>query len=128
MGAAGETKSTNADFLRYCLKRVWMAEGASEEHGDAGVARHAALAHEAHVGDQGQEEEQNADSQEGQESDEGQEAASEAPKTVELETQDGAKAPIPKLTVRCFKLQTKLMTCPTFRWASRSRWSAINLV
>ena len=32
MGAAGETKTTNADFLRYCLKRVWMAEGASEEH------------------------------------------------------------------------------------------------
>ena len=35
MGSAGETKSTNADFLRYCLKRVWMAEGASDEHGDA---------------------------------------------------------------------------------------------
>ncbi len=35
MGAAGETHTTNADFLRYCLKRVWMAEGASEEHGDA---------------------------------------------------------------------------------------------
>ncbi len=35
MGAKGETKKTNADFLRYCLKRVWMAEGASEEHGDA---------------------------------------------------------------------------------------------
>ena len=35
MGAAGETKTTNADFLRYCLKRVWMAEGASEEHGEA---------------------------------------------------------------------------------------------
>ena len=35
MGAAGETKTTNADFLRYCLKRTWMAEGASEEHGDA---------------------------------------------------------------------------------------------
>ena len=35
MGAQGETKKTNADFLRYCLKRVWMAEGASEEHGDA---------------------------------------------------------------------------------------------
>ena len=35
MGAKGETKTTNADFLRYCLKRVWMAEGASEEHGDA---------------------------------------------------------------------------------------------
>ncbi len=35
MGAAGKTKKTNADFLHYCLKRVWMAEGASEEHGDA---------------------------------------------------------------------------------------------
>jgi LDH2 family malate/lactate/ureidoglycolate dehydrogenase len=35
MGADGKTKKTNADFLRYCLKRVWMAEGASEEHGDA---------------------------------------------------------------------------------------------
>jgi len=35
MGAKGETKKTNADFLRYCLKRVWMAEGASEAHGDA---------------------------------------------------------------------------------------------
>lgn len=35
MGAQGETKRTNADFLHYCLKRVWMAEGASEEHGDA---------------------------------------------------------------------------------------------
>ena len=35
MGAAGATKTTNADFLRYCLKRCWMAEGASEEHGDA---------------------------------------------------------------------------------------------
>lgn len=35
MGAPGKTKSTNADFLRYCLKRVWMANGASEEHGDA---------------------------------------------------------------------------------------------
>jgi L-2-hydroxycarboxylate dehydrogenase (NAD+) len=35
MGAQGETKTTNADFLRYCLKRTWMAEGASEEHGDA---------------------------------------------------------------------------------------------
>ncbi len=35
MAAAGATKTTNADFLRYCLKRVWMAEGASEEHGDA---------------------------------------------------------------------------------------------
>ena len=35
MGAQGETKTTNADFLHYCLKRTWMAEGASEEHGDA---------------------------------------------------------------------------------------------
>ncbi|MGI9521855.1 MAG: Ldh family oxidoreductase [Hyphomicrobiaceae bacterium] len=35
MAADGKTKTTNADFLRYCLKRVWMAEGASEEHGDA---------------------------------------------------------------------------------------------
>ena len=38
MAAAGETKTTNADFLHYCLKRVWMAEGASEEHGDAVAA------------------------------------------------------------------------------------------
>lgn len=37
MGAQGETKKTNADFLRYCLKRCWMAEGASEEHADAVV-------------------------------------------------------------------------------------------
>ena len=35
MAAEGETKKTNADFLRYCLKRCWMAEGATEEHGDA---------------------------------------------------------------------------------------------
>ena len=35
MGAKAETKSTNADFIHYCLKRVWMAEGASEEHADA---------------------------------------------------------------------------------------------
>lgn len=35
MAADGETKTTNADFLRYSLKRTWMAEGASEEHGDA---------------------------------------------------------------------------------------------
>jgi len=35
MAADGQTKTTNADFLRYCLKRTWMAEGASEEHGDA---------------------------------------------------------------------------------------------
>ena len=37
MGSQGETKKTNADFLRYCLKRCWMAEGASEEHADAVV-------------------------------------------------------------------------------------------
>lgn len=35
MGSDGETKTTNADFLQYCLKRCWMAEGASEEHADA---------------------------------------------------------------------------------------------
>ena len=35
MGEQGKTKTVNADFMRYCLKRVWMAEGASEEHGDA---------------------------------------------------------------------------------------------
>ncbi len=35
MAADGETKTTNADFMHYCLKRVWMAEGASEEHADA---------------------------------------------------------------------------------------------
>lgn len=35
MAAKAKTKKTNADFLRYCLKRIWMAEGASEEHGDA---------------------------------------------------------------------------------------------
>ncbi|MCP4256725.1 MAG: Ldh family oxidoreductase [Planctomycetes bacterium] len=35
MGSQGETKKTNVDFLRYCLKRCWMAEGASEEHADA---------------------------------------------------------------------------------------------
>ena len=35
MGAKGETKKTNADFLRYCLKRTWMAEGASGEHAEA---------------------------------------------------------------------------------------------
>src|SRR5210317_1034497 len=35
MGAPGKTKETNADFLRYALKRTWMAAGASEEHGDA---------------------------------------------------------------------------------------------
>lgn len=35
MAADGETKTTNGDFLRYCLKRVWMAEGASEEHANA---------------------------------------------------------------------------------------------
>jgi L-2-hydroxycarboxylate dehydrogenase (NAD+) len=35
MGADGETKKTNGNFLRYCLRRCWMAEGASEEHADA---------------------------------------------------------------------------------------------
>lgn len=35
MGADGATHTTNGDFLRYCLKRVWIAEGASEEHGNA---------------------------------------------------------------------------------------------
>ena len=35
MGAKGETKSTNASFLHYALKRCWMGEGASEEHADA---------------------------------------------------------------------------------------------
>jgi L-2-hydroxycarboxylate dehydrogenase (NAD+) len=35
MAAKGETKTTNADFLHYCLKRCWMAEGASEDHADA---------------------------------------------------------------------------------------------
>ncbi len=35
MGAPGKTKETNADFLRYALKRTWMAAGASEEHGNA---------------------------------------------------------------------------------------------
>ena len=35
MGAPGKTKETNADFLRYALKRTWMAAGAAEEHGDA---------------------------------------------------------------------------------------------
>ena len=35
MGAQGEKKKTNAEFLHYCLKRIWMAEGASEEHGNA---------------------------------------------------------------------------------------------
>ena len=35
MGAQGKTKTVNADFMHYCLKRVWMAEGASEEHGQA---------------------------------------------------------------------------------------------
>ncbi len=32
---AEKTKTVNADFMRYCIKRVWMAEGASEEHADA---------------------------------------------------------------------------------------------
>ena len=31
MGAQGKTKTVNADFMHYCLKRVWMAEGASED-------------------------------------------------------------------------------------------------
>ena len=35
MAADGETKTTNADFLHYCLKRTWMAEGASDEHAQA---------------------------------------------------------------------------------------------
>ena len=35
MGAPGKTKTVNADFMHYCLKRVWMEEGASEEHADA---------------------------------------------------------------------------------------------
>ncbi len=35
MAADGKTKTTNADFLHYCLKRTWMAEGASDEHGQA---------------------------------------------------------------------------------------------
>ena len=34
MASKGITKKTNADFLHYCLKRVWMANGASEEHAD----------------------------------------------------------------------------------------------
>ncbi|MFC4991512.1 Ldh family oxidoreductase [Rubritalea tangerina] len=35
MGADGETKTTNADFMHYALKRCWAAEGASEEHATA---------------------------------------------------------------------------------------------
>ena len=35
MGAPGKTKTTNADFLAYALKRVWMAAGATEEHAEA---------------------------------------------------------------------------------------------
>lgn len=35
MAAKGETKTTNADFLHYCLKRTWGAEGASDEHAEA---------------------------------------------------------------------------------------------
>lgn len=35
MNAETKTKLTEADFLHYCLKRVWMAEGASSEHADA---------------------------------------------------------------------------------------------
>ena len=30
-----KTKTVNADFMHYALKRVWMANGATEEHGDA---------------------------------------------------------------------------------------------
>jgi L-2-hydroxycarboxylate dehydrogenase (NAD+) len=30
-----QTKTVNADFMRYALKRVWMANGASAEHGDS---------------------------------------------------------------------------------------------
>jgi L-2-hydroxycarboxylate dehydrogenase (NAD+) len=30
-----KTKTVNADFMHYCLKTVWMAEGASEEHANA---------------------------------------------------------------------------------------------
>ncbi|MDJ0791510.1 MAG: Ldh family oxidoreductase [Acidimicrobiia bacterium] len=30
-----KTKTVNADFMHYCLKTVWMAEGASAEHADA---------------------------------------------------------------------------------------------
>ncbi len=32
---AEQTRAVNADFMHYCLKRVWMANGASEEHGEA---------------------------------------------------------------------------------------------
>ena len=35
MSNEGKTKTVNADFMHYCLKTVWMAEGASEEHADA---------------------------------------------------------------------------------------------
>jgi len=35
MAAKGETKTTNADFLHYALKRCWAGEGASDEHADA---------------------------------------------------------------------------------------------
>ena len=35
MGAPGKTKTTNADFLSYALRRVWMAAGATEEHAEA---------------------------------------------------------------------------------------------
>ena len=34
MSSKGKTKTVNADFMHYCLKTVWMAEGASEEHAD----------------------------------------------------------------------------------------------
>jgi L-2-hydroxycarboxylate dehydrogenase (NAD+) len=32
---AEKTRTVNADFMRYALKRVWMANGSSEEHGEA---------------------------------------------------------------------------------------------
>lgn len=35
MMPGAKTKTTNADFIYYCIKRIWMAEGASEEHADA---------------------------------------------------------------------------------------------
>ena len=34
MGANDVTKKINVDFLRYSIKRVWMANGATEEHAD----------------------------------------------------------------------------------------------
>ena len=30
-----KTRTVNAEFMHYALKRVWMANGASEEHGEA---------------------------------------------------------------------------------------------